>query len=134
MPSVKYPQLNDPEWVLEQKRIHGGWIQAARANEIPRSNWRLFDPDSRKSSLDSSRKNYQKHREERLLKHAAYRQNHRKEKRANNVCRIWAGASYLGTVDTPQLAAGINSRIAERLSNFRNGQQSERDNFNREAA
>src|SRR5581483_10698795 len=54
MPSVKHPQLNDPEWMLDQERVHGGVKPAARANGIPESSWRKHSPTAGEVSRGSA--------------------------------------------------------------------------------
>lgn len=70
MPSVKYPQLNDPEWILEQEEIHGGQTRAARFHKVEITSWRLQSPKTREADLKRLRK-YEQTSPKRKITHSA---------------------------------------------------------------
>src|SRR5581483_12335489 len=79
MPSVKHPQLNDPEWMLDQERVHGGVKPAARANGIPESSWRKHSPTAREKCL-AARLRYRQSEKGREKKREAQRRLYYKRK------------------------------------------------------
>ncbi len=59
MPSKKYPELNDSDWVLEQEKEHGGIRPAARANGIPIDAWFRHSPTTRDKKLAAEKRHDQ---------------------------------------------------------------------------